>query len=52
MRRGFAPIYSIALTGCAADPSVRYVEEPSATAVAQTSPHLIDSATISTQRAA
>lgn len=43
MRRGLALLCSIGLTGCAADPSVRYVEASSPAAVAAASPHLIDS---------
>jgi hypothetical protein len=43
MRRGLILLCSIALAGCAADPSVRYVEATSPAAVATASPHLIDS---------
>lgn len=43
MRRGFILIGAIGLAGCAADPSVRYVEAISPAAVAAASPHLIDS---------
>ncbi|HMI18149.1 MAG TPA: hypothetical protein VK533_01260 [Sphingomonas sp.] len=43
MRRGLIFFCSITLAGCAADPSVRYVEATSPAAVATASPHLIDS---------
>jgi len=43
MRRGLVSICLFGLTGCAADPSVRYVEATSPAAVARAGDHLIDS---------
>jgi len=43
MRRRTVPLLAIALGGCAADPSVRYVEASSPQAVAQAGDRLIDS---------
>jgi hypothetical protein len=43
MRRGFVLLCSIGVAGCAADPSVRYVEATSPAVVMAVSPRLIDS---------